>query len=174
MNLTIRQEKETDYPSVHEVNKLAFGQDTEANLVDALRKNQEVFIPELSIVAIIDDEVVGHILFTRIWIIDDNHEEFESLALAPMAVIPTFQKKGIGGRLIKSGLERAKELNFRSVIVVGHEQYYPKFGFVPADKWNIRAPFDVPANAFMGLELPPGGLKGISGTVRYSREFEMA
>jgi predicted N-acetyltransferase YhbS len=172
MNITIRQEKEADYPFVHEVNNLAFGQDSEANLVDALRKNTEAFIPELSIVATIDDEVVGHILFTRIRIIDDNHNEFGSLALAPMAVNPAYQKKGIGGRLIKSGLEKARQLNFRSIIVVGHEQYYPKFGFIPAGQWNIKAPFDVPANAFMAIELIPHGLKGVKGMVKYPIEFD--
>jgi predicted N-acetyltransferase YhbS len=174
MNLQIRQENETDFPYVNEVNKIAFGQDTEANLVDALRKNEEVFIPELSLVATLDNEVVGHILFTRIKIIDDNHEVFESLALAPMAVKPAIQKRGIGGQLIKAGLAKAKVLGHKSVIVVGHEHYYPKFGFTPAGYWNIKAPFEVPANVFMGLELILDGLKGVKGTVKYPKEFEDA
>lgn len=122
--------------------------------------------------ATIDNEIIEHILFSKIIIADDNHNKFESLVLAPMAVRPEFQQKGIGGLLIKTGLDRAKELQYKSVIVLGQERYYPKFGFVPADKWNIKAPFDVPANAFMGIELVTDGLKGISGTVKYPKAFE--
>ena len=98
--------------------------------------------------------------------------KFESLALAPIAVRPEFQQKGIGGQLIKSGLNKARELKYKSVIVLGHKHYYPKFGFEPVDKWNIKAPFDVPADFFMGLELVKDGLKGVSGTVRYPKEFD--
>jgi predicted N-acetyltransferase YhbS len=88
-----------------------------------------------------------------------------------MAVKPGLQKQGIGGELIKHGLAKARELGHTSVIVVGHEHYYPKFGFVPADRWNIKAPFDVPSNAFMGIELIKDGLKDISGTVEYAPPF---
>jgi putative acetyltransferase len=91
-----------------------------------------------------------------------------------MAVSPGFQNKGIGGQLINKGLDNARELGYRSVIVVGHENYYPKFGFVPAQKWNIKAPFDVPANVFMGIELVEDGLKNVEGTVVYPKEFEAA
>lgn len=171
MNIKIRQETPNDFNAVFEVNKLAFGQDNEAKLVELLRQSN-AFVPELSLVAAIDNKIIGHILFSKIIIVDDNHNEFESLALAPMAVIPEFQQKGIGGQLIKAGLHRAKELRYQSVIVLGHEHYYPKFGFVPADKWNIKAPFDVPANVFMGIELVTDGLKDVSGTVKYPKAFE--
>jgi predicted N-acetyltransferase YhbS len=80
-----------------------------------------------------------------------------------MAVAPAFQNSGIGGQLIRYGLLKAKELGYRSVIVLGHEHYYPKFGFVPAEKWGIRAPFEVSASFFMGIELVEGGLEGVSG-----------
>ena len=170
MQLLIRQETEADVRDVYEVNKLAFQQASEANLVNLLRKSH-AFIPELSLVALIDNKVVGHILFTRIAIIDDNGTEHDSLALAPMAVLPQYQRQGIGGQLVAGGLQTAKELGHKSVIVVGHEHYYPKFGFQPAEKWNIKCPYDVPANVFMGIELVENGLKNITGIVKYAKEF---
>lgn len=172
MEAKIRQETTEDRSAVYEINSIAFGQENEAKLVDLLRKS-DAFIPALSLVAILDHKIVGHILFTKIKIIDNDHKEFDSLALAPMAVRPEYQQKGIGGQLIKTGLDKARELKYKSVIVLGHEHYYPKFGFVPADKWRIKAPFDVPKNVFMGLELLTDGLKGVSGTVKYPKEFEM-
>jgi len=171
MNLTIRQENEADYNNVYELNLLSFNEKEEGDLVNLLRKTEK-FIPQLSLVALLSDEVVGHILFTKIKIIDNNNNEYESLALAPMSVLPKYQKKGIGGKLINKGLDIATKLNFTSVIVLGHEQYYPKFGFVPTKKWNIKPPFEVPTNAFMGIELVKNSLKNISGTVKYPKEFD--
>jgi len=170
--LTIRQETPDDFKVVFEVNHIAFGRDNEAKLVDALRKNKTAFVPELSIVATDNNRIVGHILFTKINIKDGKGNIYESLGLAPMAVRSEFQRIGIGGQLIKMGIEVARKLGFRSVIVLGHENYYPKFGFVPADKWNIKAPFDLPANVFMAIELEQDGLKNVSGTVIYPKEFE--
>lgn len=171
MNLTIRQESKADYKKIYELNLLAFEEKEEAVLVDLLRENNE-FIPQLSLVALLNNEIVGHILFTIIKIIDDNENEHESLALAPMAVLPKYQKKGIGGKLINNGLSIATNLNFKSVIVLGHEHYYPKFGFVPTSKWNIKPPFEVPTNAFMGIELVNNSLDNVSGIVKYPKEFE--
>lgn len=171
MKVTVRQENKNDFKAVFEVNKLAFGQDNEAKLVEFLRESN-TFIPELSLVATLDHKIVGHILFTKIKIVGDNNSETESLALAPMAVRPEFQYKIIGKQLIERGIDRARELHYKSVIVLGHEHYYPKFGFVPADKWNIRSLYNVPANAFMALELITDGLKHTSGLVKYPREFE--
>lgn len=168
MNITIRKEEEKDYKQIYEVNKLAFQQEYESKLIEKIRKSEN-FIPELSIVAQIDDRIVGHILFSKIKIIGDS--EYESLALAPMAVIPEYQKQGIGGKLIKKGLEVAKELGFDSVIVLGHKDYYPKFGFQKASKWNIKCPFEVPDEAFMAIELTEKALEGKAGTVEYPDEF---
>lgn len=170
--ILVRPETKDDFPNIFEVNRLAFGRDGEAKLVDALRQNPEAYIPELSIVATKNNEIVGHILFTKIKILDEKGNTYESLGLAPMAVIPELQKNGIGSQLIRKGIYAAKDLGFKSVIVLGHEQYYPKFGFEPAHKWNIRSPFDVPLNVFMAIELAKDGLKGISGTVTYPKEFE--
>jgi len=167
-----RQETQNDFSEVFELNNKAFGQDNEAKLVNALRKNLNVFIPELPIVATEKNKIIGHILLTKITIKDNNGNLNESLGLAPMAVLPEFQKNGIGGQLIKYALDTAKKLGYQSVIVLGHEHYYPKFGFEPAEKWNIKAPFDVPSNVFMAIELVKDGLKNISGTVIYPKEFE--
>lgn len=171
MKVEIRQETEADFSDVYRLNLSAFEQDTEARLV-ALLRSSDAFIPSLSLVAAADNEIVGHILFTKIKIRDDKGNECDSLALAPMAVKPTLQKQGIGGQLVRYGLAKARELGHESVIVVGHEHYYPKFGFVPAGKWSIKAPFEVPANVFMGIELVRDGLKGITGTVQYPKEFD--
>jgi len=171
MDILIRSEKTADFPAIQALNKVAFGQENEARLVNLLRQS-DTFIPALSLVAMMDDIIVGHILFTKIKIKDEQENVFESLALAPMAVQPALQKQGIGEQLIRYGLKKAKALGYQSVIVLGHEHYYPKFGFVPAEKWQIKAPFDVPSNVFMALELVKDGLKGISGTVEYPKEFE--
>ncbi len=151
---------------------MAFGQQDEARLVEALRKNDTAFIPELSIVALINNHIVGHILFTKIYIEETNGNQHESLALAPVSVKPDFQRKGIGTQLIEQGLHAAKAKGFKSVIVLGHETYYPKFGFEPAHKWGIKAPFDVSANSLMAVALTSDGLKQVSGTVIYTKEFE--
>lgn len=167
-----RPETQDDFQEVFEINHKAFGQQNEAKLVNALRNNPNVFIPELSIVASKNNAIIGHILFTKINIKNDDKTLNESLAIAPMAVLPEFQKNGIGGQLIRRGLETAKQLGYQSVIVLGHEDYYPKFGFEPAEKWNIKAPFDVASNVFMAIELVKGSLENISGTVIYPKEFE--
>ncbi|NUN99002.1 MAG: N-acetyltransferase [Saprospiraceae bacterium] len=171
METSIRPEQPSDIPAIHEVNHLAFGQAEEAVLVDNLR-NSDAFIPGLSLVAVKEGQIVGHILFTKIKIKDDQGNAYNSLALAPMAVRPEFQNKGIGGQLIRSGLDQAKALGHASVIVLGHEHYYPRFGFVPAEKWNIRAPFEVPSAAFMGIELQEDALGNVRGIVEYDKAFE--
>lgn len=170
--LIIRPEKKDDFDKIFELNQIVFAQKNEAKLVGALRKNLNVFIPKLSLVAVYENQIVGHILFTKISIKDETENLNESLALAPMAVKTEFQKTGIGGQLIRRGFEVAKELGFKSVIVLGHEYYYPKFGFRPAEIWKIKAPFDVPSNVFMAIELEVDALKNISGTVIYPKEFE--
>jgi predicted N-acetyltransferase YhbS len=170
MNIQIRQEQKKDIDAVYSVVKSAFekmelADGDEQDLVDRLRKSQ-AFIPELSLVAESDGKVIGHILFTKMKI--GGHP---SLALAPVAVLPEYQKQGVGGKLIREGHRIAKELGFNSVILVGHPAYYPRFGYSPASKWKITAPFEVPDKAFMVLELVEGGLTGVSGMIEYAPEF---
>jgi predicted N-acetyltransferase YhbS len=172
MEVEIREEVVSGFPDVYDLNKASFGQESEPKLVELLRKSN-AFIPELSLVATMNNKIVGHILFTKIKIKDDSGKEFESLALAPMAARPELQKQGIGGKLIRYGLNKATELGHKSVLVLGHEHYYLKFGFVPTEKWKIKAPFDVPINVFMGNELVKNGLADVPGTVQYPKEFEM-
>ncbi|MEN1934015.1 N-acetyltransferase [Paenibacillus sp. 102] len=173
MNIKIRQECEKDYNRTEEVVKQAFlgekfSDQTEHKLVHRIRKSN-AFIPELSLVAV-DKEVVGHILLSKIKIVDGS-AAVDSLALAPVSVAPGYQKKGIGSLLISSVLRKAKELGYHSVIVLGHKDYYPKFGFKPASLWNIRAPFDVPDEVFMAMELTESALQNVQGVVQYSEAF---
>jgi putative acetyltransferase len=170
--IVIREEQGADHAAVHQLHQAAFGQVDEAKLVDALRQS-DAFIPALSLVALIDDEVVGHILFTRIRIRGASGAEAESLALAPVAVLPAHQRRGIGGQLIRAGLAMARRLGHASCIVLGHHEYYPRFGFRPASAWGIRAPFDASDEVFMAMELVPYGLRGVSGVVVYPEAFEV-
>ena len=169
MNAKVRQEIDKDYRGITNVNNLGFGQKNEGQLILRLRKTKK-YIPELSLVAEIEGRIVGHILFYPIEIRSEA-KVFPSLALAPMAVLPEFQRQGIGGQLVEEGLKKARKLGFKSVIVLGHAAYYPRFGFEPAGKWGIRPPFEVPDDAFMALELVKDALKDIQGTVEYRPEF---
>lgn len=167
--IELRPEQSADYAAIFQVNQLAFGQDNESRLVDLLRKS-ESYIPELSIVAERQEQIVGYILFTKIEIVGIS-QSYSSLALAPMAVSPNCQKQGIGTLLINEGLTQAKNLGYDSVIVLGYKDYYPRFGFEPALRWGIRCPFEVPDEVFMGQELIAGALEGKSGTVKYDPAF---
>jgi len=168
MEIRIRQEIKDDYKRVYEINKLAFGQENESKLIEKIRKGPN-FVPELSLVAEKDNEIVGHILFSKMKIVGES--EYETLMLAPIAVIPELQKQGIGGKLIKKGIEKAEELGFNSIIVVGHKDYYPKFGFQKASKWGIKCPFEVPDGAFMAIELTENALENKAGVVQFPEEF---
>jgi predicted N-acetyltransferase YhbS len=170
MDVNIRQEIEKDHVQVYQLVKSAFegmefADGDEPELVVRLRKS-EAFIPELSLVAESAGEILGHILFTKMKI--GSHP---SLALAPVAVLPAYHDMGIGGRLIQEGHRLAKNLGYASVIVVGHAAYYPRFGYRRASQWKITAPFDIPDEAFMAIELVPGALDGVSGMIEYASEF---
>ncbi len=169
MNIQIRPEYKNDISAISMINDMAFGQENEGNLIIKLRKNRN-FIKDLSLVACMGNEIIGHILFSKI-IIKNGNEEFESLALAPMSVIPELQGLGIGSELIKKGLQKATKLGYESVIVLGHENYYPKFKFTPASQFQITCPFEVPDANFMALELEKGSLKNVYGCVEYPKEF---
>ncbi|WP_045516738.1 GNAT family N-acetyltransferase [Neobacillus niacini] len=174
--IIIRQEQPTDYRNTENVVKNAFStveisDKKEHELVSRLRKS-EAFIPELSFVAVSEDtnEILAHILLTKIKIKND-HLSVESLALAPVSVLPEYQNKGIGKSLILESLKIAKAVGYQSVVVLGHPDYYPKFGFKPTSQWGIRLPFDVSEKYFMALELEDRALENVDGIVEYSRAF---
>jgi putative acetyltransferase len=168
--ITIRPETAEDYAAIHEVNALAFGREEEARLIEALRRLPD-FVPELSLVAIEAGQIVGHILFSPM-VIETKDGAVPALALAVLAVRPEFQNQGIGSELVFGGLERCRALGHRIVVVVGHPAYYPRFGFSPARARGLEAPFPVPDEAFMVLELAPGALGGVAGMVRYPPPFD--
>ena len=172
--VTVRVESKKDYPAVYEVNKLAFKREAEAKLVNNLRKSSG-FIPELSLVAEKDGEIVGHILFSKLKIKRDLGE-VTALTLAPIAVLPECQKQGIGSLLIKEGLAACNRLGWNIIIVVGHPEYYPRFGFTPARKKGLEISFKepIPDDVFMVCELKPGALEDISGTVELPQAFHEA
>lgn len=167
--VTIRSEIWDDYDKIYEINKQAFDGEVEARLVNNLRKT-EGFVPQLSLIAIKNNEIVGHILFSIIHI-QKGDNKVPILALAPMAVLPKYQNQGIGSSLVKEGLRKCKETKFQAVVLVGHPEYYPRFGFTPANKKGLKLPFEAPNNAFMVYELVPGALRGVSGTIVYPAEF---
>ena len=167
--MNIRPEKTSDHKAIYRIHQLAFGQEDESQLINRLRKTID-FVPELSLVAEKNSAIIGHILFSKIKIVGTD-KKYSSLALAPMSVHPDYQKQGIGSQLIRMGLKKAKAMGFDSVIVLGHKDYYPQFGFEKASKWDINCPFEVPDEAFMGLELVKGALDEKEGVVQYSKAF---
>jgi predicted N-acetyltransferase YhbS len=173
--MNIRKEESKDYKEVFNLIKRAFENEgysdhKEHFLVERLRSS-DAFVPELSMVAEINGEIAGYILLTKIKIIDTNAERTISLALAPVAVLPTYQRKGIGGELIKAAHQKAKELGFSSVIVLGHRKYYPRFGYEMTNKYGIKLPFEVPDENCMLIELAENALKDVKGIVEYPKEF---
>jgi len=168
--LEIRAEKEEDREAIFEVNKLAFGQEDESRLVDALRESDD-FIYELSLVAVKEGKVVGHILFSPI-AIETEIGYIRVLSLAPMAVLPEFQRQGIGSELVLKGLEERERFGHEVVVVIGHPDYYPRFGFSSAKTKGLEAPFEVPDEAFMVLEIKKGALEGVSGMIKFPPAFD--
>lgn len=171
MNISIRPEEPADIDEIYELNRLVFGQDNEARLVEHIRQGPN-FIPQLSLVAYSDDKLIGYILFSKIAVTNGDFKH-ESLGVTSMVVHPGFRKRGVGARLLTIGLQKATGLDYADVFVLGHEFYFPKFGFLPAARWNIRPPFDVPAEVFMALELIPNALKNVSGIVEFPIEFSV-
>ena len=165
--LTIRPECPADVPAIRAVNERAFGQPDEAALVDAVRARGE---RSISLVAVDGKRLVGHILFTPVTI-RGPHCVHEAVGLAPLAVDPDYQRRGIGSQLVAQGLDRCRESGYRIAVVLGHPAYYPRFGFVPARRHGIRFELDVPDDVFMVTELVPGALAGCTGVAHYAPEF---
>lgn len=164
--IEIRNENPEDYAAVYRVNKLAFEGVEEADLVERLRGVR----PNISLVAVKDGAVVGHIFFSPVTLAPEN-ENLNAMGLAPMAVLPEFQNQGIGSALVRRGLEECQKHGFEAVFVLGHPAYYPRFGFTPSKAKGIGCEYDAPDETFMVLELTPDALNGRAGIVKYHPEF---
>jgi putative acetyltransferase len=157
----LRPEAPADHAAVHEINVAAFGGEAEARFVHRLRQQAR---PLVSLVAEEGGTLVGHIMFSPVTL-----HRFTGLmmGLAPMAVAPARQRRGIGSALVRAGLGRCREIGAAAVVVLGHPDFYPRFGFLPAGRFGLTSGYDVPAEAFMAIELAPHGLRGAAGTVSY-------
>ena len=174
MKTEIRQEEPKDYKTVSKIIETAFigdpySDNREHILVEKLRLAKG-FVPELSLVAMVNDELVGHILLTPIKI-KNEYESIMSLALAPVSVKVGMQGQGVGGKLINVAHKKAKALGYKHVVLLGHENYYPRFGYELTSKYNIKLPFDAPEENCMVIALEENALDGVYGIVEYPKEF---
>lgn len=161
--IEIREELTTDTGAIREVNLQAFGQEHEGRIVDALRSNGAVL---LSLVAVIDSQVVGHIMYSPASV-----DHVTGAGLAPMAVLPEYQRQGIGTQLVTTGNQKLKASGCPFIVVLGHADYYPRFGFQPASNFGLKCEWPVPDNVFMALILDSTKMEGVSGLVKYRDEF---
>jgi putative acetyltransferase len=162
--LLVRAEEEGDHAAVHALNEAAFGTTLEASLVDSLRAQAQ---PIVSLVAEEKRAVVGHIFFSPVTLL--GHADLHIMGLAPMAVAPSHQRRGIGSALVRAGLERCRALGAGAVVVLGHSEYYPRFGFAPASRFGVKSEYDAPDETFMALEFQPRFLR--VGTIAYHAAF---
>lgn len=165
--ITVRAEDANDVGAVRRVNELAFGRADEARLVDALRAAAR---PQVSLVATDGEKVVGHIFFSPVSI-ESEEDKSSALGLAPMAVLPEYQRQGVGSQLVREGLRECSRLGYWVVFVLGHPEYYPRFGFIPASRRGLRCEYPVSDEVFMVAELEPGALGARKGLVKYRPEF---
>jgi putative acetyltransferase len=165
--MIVRPEKPEDIPAIRIVNERAFGRPAEADLVDALRRNGKAAI---SLVAEDDGRIVGHIFFSAV-AIQSKENGLMGIGLAPLAVVPERQNQRIGSMLMEHGLRRCREEDHPFVVVLGHPNYYPRFGFVPASRFGIKSEYDVADEVFMVMELREGALTGWAGVAKYQPEF---
>ena len=166
--IEIREEQPLDITPIRDLHIKAFGQNLEADIVDQLRQNCSDL---LSLVAELENQVVGHILFSPATI-EGQERGVSGMALAPMAVLPEYQRQGIGSGLVRAGISKLKKKRCQFVLVLGHAEYYPRFGFELASLYGIRSEWEVPDEVFMILVLNEAELKGISGVAKYRQEFD--
>lgn len=167
MEMDVRAERPEDIPAIRRVNEEAFGQPLEARLVEQLRANGGI---TLSLVAVVDDRIVGHLLFSPVKV-SSGHDEVMGVGLGPVAVLPEYQRQGIGTKLINEGIGGMREAGSPFIVVLGHAEYYPRFGFVPASRYGVRCQWEVPDDVFMLLPLDSALLPGVAGMAVYRDEF---
>lgn len=165
--MVVRSELPEDITAIHALNAGAFETPAEARLVDALRASGAL---RLSLVAVVAGELVGHIAFSPVTI-EARERTWSGVGLAPMAVRATFRRRGIGGQLIAEGLKRLRAMNQPFCVVLGHADYYPRFGFLRASDFGIRWEKPVSEDVFFVQPLATDGLAGVSGVVRFRPEF---
>ncbi|HKP14003.1 MAG TPA: N-acetyltransferase [Blastocatellia bacterium] len=165
--ILMRPEQTGDIAAIRRVNEHAFCRPAEADLIDRLRERGNV---TLSLVAVEEGHIIGHILFSPV-IIEAARQAVSAVGLAPLAVLPEWQNRGVGSRLVTAGLDECRRLGHQAVVVLGHPHYYPRFGFVPASRFGIRSEYDVADEVFMAIELQPGSLDGRAGIAKYGPEF---
>ena len=167
--ITVRKEESGDIKAIDVVHMSAFEGDDEVGLIDSLRKSSS-FVPDLSLVAEFNSRIVGHVLLTKVRL-QHGAKGTDILALAPMAVVPSQSHRGIGGELVAAAVSVARAQNYGAIIVVGHPEYYQKFGFEPGSKWGVHCNLPVPTEIISALELVPGTL-GSDGHVIFPSHFE--
>jgi putative acetyltransferase len=165
----IRTEKPGDSAAIQEVHRSAFGGPVEAKLVKLICERKKALI---SLVAVGDGTVVAHILFSEVTVATAP-DRFKAVGLAPVAVLPQFQRQGIGSKLIREGLERCKHAGYDAVVLVGDPGYYSRFGFFRAADFGLQNDYGV-LDEFMVLPLRDGALEGVAGMVKYLPEFQEA
>lgn len=161
--IEIREERPGDIPAIRDLNERAFEQDQEANIVDALRSNGAAW---LSLVATLNDRVVGHIMYSPAEV-----GQFTGAGLGPMAVLPEHQRQGVGGKLIEAGNQQLRASGCPFIVVVGHADDYPRFGFRPARPLGITCEWEVPDDVFLLLALDADKMRGVAGMAKYRHEF---
>ena len=171
ININMRPERKEDAPEIKKLLETIFKGDGESALVERIRNSQE-YIPELSLIATFNDELVGFILMSEIKICSPNVRR-TSLTLAPLAVKESYRHQGVGTQLMLAALDKASLLGYSSVITLDHHKYYSRFGFEAATTWEIEAPFNIDSDRFMGIELIPKGLSNFSGVVEYPRSWQL-
>lgn len=166
----IREERPADIAAIRRVVEGAFKGRAEADIVDKLRAQDRFAI---SLLAAVGGSIVGHVLLTDVRLLDAP-AAIRGAGLAPLAVRPAFQRRGIGGALMRAALDAARAAGYHYVVLLGDPNYYRRFGFRTAADFGLVCEFDAPAEAFLALELVPGALHGVAGTVRYAPEFAEA